>query len=172
MGCSLGLQGDIGATAETIADEVYSAFVTTFVSSPAAIITGWTFEGVSVTRTTGGDPVNWEVLVPIVGTGGGESLTVNTAILVRKNTASGGRKQRGRMFVPPFNTNEGDVTAAGFLDGTYLASQNDGWADFLTSLAADDVFPWLLHTDPADAPTPITSLLVQPQVATQRRRMR
>lgn len=172
MGCSIGLQGDIGETAQSLAENAYAAFQVSFAAAPSALLTGWTWQGTRVTMTVAAQPVVGEKIVPVVGTGGTDGVVCNTGVLVRKNTAAGGRKNRGRMYVPPFNLQENNIAPSGHLIPTYVEAQTDKWADVLAALAVNTVFPWLLHSDPADTPTPITSLTAQGLAVTQRRRMR
>lgn len=106
--------------------------------------------------------------------GGAASTTVspNTAYLVRKLTALGGRAGRGRMYVP--GPNETTINAAGQVEPATLEAQQDNWDAFFDGLALLNVTPVLLHGDgaPLTTPTPITSFSVDGRVATQRRRLR
>lgn len=94
----------------------------------------------------------------------------NTAILVRKQTAAGGRKNRGRMYVP--GTDELKIDFKGQLTAAYVSDLQDAFTDYASALALADLPLVVLHTDPADTPTPITALLVDNFAATQRRRLR
>lgn len=172
MSMSLGFQGDIAWDPADAADKWYTAWTDQFVPDPESFYAGWTFVGTSVTKNVAGDPVVAEHIEPLSGSVALQSLTVNTCVLVKKNTAAGGRKNRGRMFVPPFNLAESDVDAAGNISSVFVGIQQGMWVDTLSAMAVDNYFPWLLHTDPADSPTAITSLTVQGLAATQRRRMR
>ncbi len=98
----------------------------------------------------------------------------NTAILVQKRTSRGGRKGRGRMYLPPASLHEPNVGATGDITGVTLTAHQT-WADEV--LAAMDLASQpmvLLHSEEAGAiaPDPVTSLSVQPKVATQRTRLR
>lgn len=91
------------------------------------------------------------------------------ALLVRKQTALGGRQGRGRFYLPGLW--DGAIDGGGLvLAGTVTAFQG-ACDDFLGKMAADGLDCYLLH-DGALAPTAITSLSVQGVVATQRRRQR
>lgn len=106
--------------------------------------------------------------------GGAASTTVspNTAYLVRKITAQGGRAGRGRMYVP--GPNETTVNAAGQVEPATLTAQQGLWDEFYDEMTSLDVQPVLLHGPeaPLSVPTPITSFQVDSVVATQRRRLR
>lgn len=110
-----------------------------------------------------------------------DSAPPNVAYLIRKNTALGGRRGRGRCYQP-------GITEAGlFSDGviasaTLAAIQSDA-DSFFSGMSVVGYPLYLLHADSVDEngepipgtappPTLITSLTVDPRVATQRRRLR
>lgn len=91
------------------------------------------------------------------------------AYLVRKNTGLGGRRGRGRMYLP--GVNEAAIGSDGVLDSTFLGELQDEVDEFVGSLSLASLPMVVLHDD-ATAPTAVTTLVVQPVVATQRRRLR
>lgn len=100
---------------------------------------------------------------------GGDCDPPNTAILVTKNTALGGRKGRGRMYLPGvFSAN---TSNSGIVDAALVTNIQNDWNDFRNALEAAGQDMVLLHGD-TTAPTIITSLSVQARLATQRRRLR
>lgn len=106
------------------------------------------------------------------GDGDPPALPNNCALLVRKLSALGGRKNRGRSFYPDV---QGAATFSnGDIDPAVLGNFQSAWDDWMTNL--DGVTGLeeavILHSDPLDAPTPITSWVVAGKIATQRRRMR
>lgn len=108
----------------------------------------------------------------IPGTNSGNSCPNNTAFLVRKVTAQGGRRGRGRMYWP--GVPEGDVGPTGVLTSGALNDLGTA-CNLLKSnlealLSVDGLV--LFHETAPFTPTPITDLLHMPRVATQRRRMR
>jgi hypothetical protein len=123
----------------------------------------------------GGDPIVVEYGATTVGSNNDEPLPPNCALLVRKTTAFGGRRNRGRAYIPGLSLKP-STSPAGMIDGaavTALQSDaNDWWA------AAANVGPpevsglVLLHSESPFTPTPITGLDVQDKIATQRRRLR
>jgi hypothetical protein len=102
----------------------------------------------------------------------GDADVANVSILVRKNTALGGRAGSGRWFVPGASQDlfqENSRMTVGD-DLVY-----DGiWEDFRTGLIAADIVPVVLHSvgSPVNTPTPITEFKTDPLAATQRRRLR
>jgi len=108
-----------------------------------------------------------------VGVAGGESdtpLPPNVATLVKKVTDQGGRKNRGRFFLPGMS--ELAILNDGNYDPAILATLNAALGDFYADLVAADLEPVVLHTDILDSPTDINALVAQSKVATQKRRLR
>lgn len=104
------------------------------------------------------------------GAGSGLNVPANTSVLIRKNTALGGRKHNGRLFWPWVS--EGNVTGAGVIAGGVVSTMQTEFEGWLDDLLGADLPMVLLHGDALTAPDTVTSLSVQAQVATQRRRLR
>jgi hypothetical protein len=103
------------------------------------------------------------------------SLPANCSVLVKKVTGVGGRKNRGRNFFP-FVIAEGDVTEVGVVGAARLANlQNaaDIWLDQLDTGGVGGLATpmYILHSG-NEIPTPVSNLVVDPIIATQRRRLR
>ncbi len=92
------------------------------------------------------------------------------SLLVKKVTAGGGRQQRGRMFLPMVAESQTD--AGGVLTGGTRAAFQAAVEAFRLDLVARNVPMVLLHNQPEIIPTPVTGLVVDLKVATQRRRLR
>ncbi len=133
--------------------------------------------------------IEWSVLAPpapqLVGdrpssTAGGNALgnliPQNSAYLIRKNTALGGRRNRGRMYLP--GVAENTTANNGVIDGTRLLELNTAMGNWLGALKAsapvDDMV--LLHStsslSPTPEPTTVSSLIAEGVIPTQRRRLR
>lgn len=112
----------------------------------------------------------YEFASNVAGTVTGQCSPPNVTLLVKKVTGMGGRKGRGRMYLP--GVSEASTDVAGVLDETYRGQVETDLADFKTDLAIINAFPVLLHTLEADSPNNITSFIVETSVATQRRRLR
>lgn len=93
----------------------------------------------------------------------------NVAVLVHKNSTLGGRKGRGRLFIPWY-VDKGSIDEAGGIDGTQRTNINNSLDNMLTALDAADYPMRLLHND-ATVPSAVTSLTVDSRVATQRNRL-
>lgn len=128
----------------------------------------------------GGPPLVYDST--LTGSAGGLTnapLPQNCAHLVRKRTDAAGRRGRGRFYIP--GVPEGEVTPTGVLSTTYVDGMTASAQAFLDELATPvGAYPSLelviLHrsegigTEPA--PTPVTQLICESVIATQRRRLR
>lgn len=131
-----------------------------------------------------GEPITFDVTPATEARGGAtsEPLPQNCSLLIRKLTALGGRRGRGRMFLPGID--EDTVSSAGFVAGSTLTAWQGIFDDFFDALPVDGaaggvgdaVNPVLLHSEvvgeTTPAPTAITGFAVQSVIATQRRRLR
>lgn len=166
---TLGLDLD-GALTPGLASALYDVWTDNLASSTSS---DFTFTDVHVkagpsatgpTDEFSGGTVAGTVLVSMV--------PINTAVLVRKVTALGGRSGRGRMY-PTGQVMVTSVGGAGVLTSSAQSIIDGAWFAFEADIrlvpgVADLV---LLHSSSSD-PTPITNLQPQPKVATQRRRLR
>lgn len=152
------------------------------------INTSYTYLGLKASiRPTGAPtPDQFEVPNITVGTAGAAPPPQNCAMLVRRGTAGFGRKNKGRFYLPFYGESETQVSAAGDLSPAAIAVYQPALDGFLSGVESSlncDIY--LLHgyrvTDPgpppvygppAEAPALITSLTLQPKIATQRRRLR
>jgi hypothetical protein len=99
-----------------------------------------------------------------------ESDSPNVAVLIRKRTPFGGKKGKGRMFLP--GVHEGATNKGGVIDTAYLnlvQAEADQWLD---AHDAGGASVQLLHSAIGLAPFVVTDLEVQQLMATQRRRLR
>lgn len=119
-------------------------------------------------------PVRLEATFSVQGTQGASGAPQNTATLIKKTSAGGGIRNRGRMFVP--GVPEGVVNSIGVFSSAALA-QFQASVDDLFEVGASagtntQQDPVLFHETGPDIPTVLTNLIVDPRVATQRRRLR
>lgn len=167
---TIGLKLNAPATVD-LANQLMGTFRTPFATQLA---TNLKLVGVKLTAGDDGDPLVFQSTNGELGFTGGGSLPQNCAFLLRKLTGLGGRRNRGRMYIPGVNDNLVDelgvVTSAG------LATLQTAASTFLTSTLAlaviDDAV--ILHTPTVETPLPtvITTLVVDGRIATQRRRLR
>lgn len=121
---------------------------------------------------TGNVPIVVNPDVPVVGNRAAiDTLPNNCALIVRKATALGGRKNRGRLFFPsPAEVNVGSEGNANSTERVLYQTAVDNWqADEATAAIFD---PVLLHSDGITTPTTVVGWQVQTKIGTQRRRMR
>lgn len=143
-----------------------------------------TITSVRVSMGTDGseDVVGW-LSTNSPGTSSKTSLPPNCAVLVHKLTTRGGRRGRGRMFLPWCMT-ESDVDEAGLINSSVVTGLQTALGAFRANLSAGSNPMVLLH-DPskpstADPPRPptsmgapnlVTTLVVDKLISTQRRRL-
>jgi hypothetical protein len=103
----------------------------------------------------------------------GTAVPPNVAVLVHKRTQRGGRRGRGRMFLPWTGT-LGGVNEDGTIAPTNYSSYQAAVTVFFNRLTTNAVPMVLLHQPGLSAPglpNLVTSLQVDPVVSTQRRRL-
>lgn len=107
--------------------------------------------------------------------GGNASTTAapNTAYLIHKATALGGRRGRGRAFHP--GVDEASMDNGGVIPAATVTAWNTALASYLTAMETPSGDLVVLHApgnSTMPVPTPITQMTVDAKVATQRRRLR
>lgn len=110
-----------------------------------------------------------------IGADGGQLAPPNCAILVQKRSTLGGRRGRGRCFLPGISSISGSLDSGGnFSTGDaneIAAAMTQLGEDLQTDTTIGPVIPVLLHSD-ATAPSTIVQYTCSPKLATQRRRLR
>lgn len=167
MGVDVGDVTLFQAYTEALADHFEDAF------PPSAMNASYGYNGVVLYRgQDGGPPEVYESIRNVSGsfTGAG-ALPNNCAFLVRKRTASAGRANRGRFYLPPFAVDETTITANGIIPLASLNAIQQRVTDWLLTPAQPYV---VLHDvgSPVVTPTPIIDFVLDPLIATMRRRLR
>ena len=120
---------------------------------------------------TGGDNIRVDGLATTPGLQVSDATQQNTAWLIKKSTLVGGRKGRGRMFVP--GAVDGFVSPSGVLDPSYRDSLQTAVENMVAAiLGLTGINGITLFHEEEVAGSPIIALTVDNRVATQRRRMR
>lgn len=134
---------------------------------------GWRFERLQCDLMTETGVLTHIQSVGISGTAvtAGQIPIVNSAVLITKNTPLGGRKNRGRMYSPIVFPTEADISAAGVIGDSFVATLTTRWENFRARMGTENLGTCLFHSD-GSAPTVITGYVASPLVATQRRRLR
>ena len=93
-------------------------------------------------------------------------------MLVHKVTAVGGRRGRGRAYIPGAPATAIDNT--GVVDSAYMVANQPRLTTFGTACATNDIGLVVLHGGEGTLPVPydVTNLVLDGKVATQRRRLR
>jgi hypothetical protein len=138
----------------------------------ATMSNAFTYLGLTVTEMDATGPIVTEnTTLAGVGATSLEAVPVNCAVLVRKNTASGGRRNRGRLYMPPAWISEGNIGPSGTILSTFVTAVQVRANTTRARLVTSGQAPMVLHSDGA-AGTLITNFSVDGRLATQRRRMR
>jgi hypothetical protein len=123
--------------------------------------------------TASGEPIVGIHAVNLQGAGDNNPAPPNVATLINKQSARGGRRGRGRMFIPWWQ-DEAEIDGSGTITPASVIQRQAFIQKFFDTLAAGGVPMVLLHADGKTAPGPpdrVTSVVVQNRVATQRRRL-
>lgn len=121
--------------------------------------------------TAGGSELQGNHVEHSVGLYTGGILPQNCATLVRKNTGLSGRHNRGRCFIPGA-LNRDNVGGNGAITATELALSQGAANTWKLACDSDSLDMVILHSSGPSAATPVTSLVVDGRIATQRRRLR
>lgn len=141
------------------------------------LYTNWTFVGVTVTIQGPLGGVSGFAPAGVTGTSASpQHMPVNVAVLVHKLTSAGGRRGRGRMYLPPFALGDASVDNNGVVSSALVTAWNTRWAQALSDLALAGATMYLGHSPDsmgaAIEPTLVSALQVDTRVATQRTRLR
>lgn len=101
-----------------------------------------------------------------------ESVPPSLAVMLDLHTNLGGRRNRGRKYVP-WASSDGSVSEQGALEASAISGWNTRAANFITRLETLDASPVILHgtgVTSVPAPTPVTSITCNPVIRTQRNR--
>lgn len=168
---TFGVENTTDADPATIAALVDAAYNTAEVYKSQSTSCGLT--GILVKNGPNATGASAQIAVSRTGSYAQPALPPNVSVLVRKFTAVGGRKGRGRMFFPAFV--EGQVTEGGVIAPAEMTPLQTRFAAFRTGMRTAGIPPFLLHSGTggfADLPNEITGFTVENKVATQRRRLR
>lgn len=123
--------------------------------------------------TDGAEDLVSDVGYSVSGGKSATSLPPNCALLVHKRTARGGRRGRGRLFIP-WAVAETDVDEAGIITAPVVTTAQTASNAFLTALGVNNVPMAVLHSPgqtAEGAPNLVTGLTVDRLISTQRRRL-
>ncbi len=172
MVTTFGVAPDLGFSATLIATHAVTAARAAdgpFLASQ--ILGGYTFQGArAALRTLDGMETGEDFTAPQTGTKSGNPLPSNCSELWTKRTALGGRRNKGRNYIPPVYFSEADVDPRGAITVS-MTTRQAVVTQFVTKMAELDVPLVLFHSD-GGVPTSITGLTVNSLIATQRERMR
>lgn len=134
----------------------------------------FTFEGVEVMQNVDGDLMGGAAYAPVVGTYVATAFPpVNCTYLASKRSAYIGRWARGRMYLPNTGAPESTIDTMGRIESITFASVSSQVITFSNAICGATIAgAFILHSEVGRLPTPVTTIALQNQLATQRRRMR
>jgi len=166
-------------SAQAFADDLQNLAANTFddyIDTNAKLMRTTTLKGNGTTAFT----VGTSTAAPRQGTNPMSSVPPNTALLVQKRTALGGRKGRGRVYLP-WMLNEANVDEIGAVNQAYITPTQAMMDTYYAGYAGQMVIANRLYDLPWSNPARkllavtkgalVTKLVVSPIAATQRRRM-
>lgn len=139
--------------------------------APSNYLTSYTYDQVTTIVNDGGIFYLGAAGGSVAGSHVGAAAAPNVALLFKKVTGIGGRKNQGRFFTPPLHFGEDQIDALGTIDGSNVTAVNSTYIQYHTAMETANLMPVVLHSD-STAPTGIASFTLQTTVATQRRRLR
>lgn len=169
---TFGVSSGEQTAAETHADVVASLQVASGIRTKLANTAAFSRVRVS-TGTDDDEDVVFDGAMNQPGSSIVETTPPNVALLVHKRTARGGRRGRGRLFMPWF-LNEAKVTSSGMVDPAEQVALQTPFNLWLADLASRGIPMVLLHQGgdtPPGPPNLVTSLAIDPMISTQRRRL-
>lgn len=162
--------GDDPTSLNTFAAQVYDATVEHLVP---LLDNNAQFLGVEVDGPT----TRAEQLGTVVGGSNQLSIVVNSALLVKKSNDRRGRRAQGRMFLPMIVPGE-QVEENGIIVGSVVTTRQEALTDWYEDWQTASGVPMVILQNSEGASAPISpppvvqQLIVDPKIATQRRRMR
>lgn len=129
--------------------------------------------------TDGGEDIVGIHPMSLPGTTTKTALPPNCAMLVHKVTTRGGRRGRGRLFLP-WVVSENNCDEGGIIDSSVLTSSQTALGVWRAGLATaqcpmvilhDPSPPGTVHPTTPGAPNLVTSLVADRLISTQRRRL-
>jgi len=114
------------------------------------------------------DPVT-ERAVDFPGLGGGNMTPINNCFILKKTTAAGGRRNRGRNYLP--GVGEGAVGDDGVVDTDVANGISSNFGDVRADMTTAGCELALLHNSAPFNPTAVVTALCEAVIGTQRRRL-
>lgn len=152
------------------ANQIQSAYISAFA---AGIDSNVTIRSSKLTiGQDAADPIVAVATTSGPGTAVRESTAPALAVMLELNTNLGGRRNRGRKYLP-WAANDTSVSEQGILEASSVTGWNSRAAAFISGLDSYDVSLVILHgtgSTTVPAPTPVTSITTNPVIRTQRNR--
>lgn len=173
MSVTYGIHGNSpGNTADTVATEIDALWIIAGLSDPASFHVNWQYIGFTVTEYTAEGTIVAERPSAVSGTKAGTTLPPNCAMLFHKRTLSGGRRNRGRCFLPAAYLGEALVDNNGIIDNQTRLDRQTAWEAYRVAIFENDLIMVVHHESAPFIGTPVAAIVFDSKIATQRRRLR
>jgi hypothetical protein len=172
MGFSLGMTSVTVGTPLALAEIARQTFKDLVWGFGDAVSNAYTFREVQVATESEGGPVIATAFDGDVGNITAFNPPANCCILLTKITALGGRRNRGRTYIPAGWLFENEVDASGRIQPAAAGAMETRMNNWLAALTLEDVQPVLFHSSAPTTPTPIIGYAASTLIGTQRRRIR
>jgi hypothetical protein len=165
-----GIKNDTGLTdPAVIAETLFTTYQSHAFTHIASTVS---FEDVRLVLNVGGTLSEGQSShAPVAGGGSADPISPQVAVLVQKFTGMLGKHFRGRSYIAGVDSAAFDSTFS-FLSSTAFTAFQTAFAGWYSQTVTDGTLLALLHRNPTVLPTLVTSLGVEQQVVTQRRRNR
>jgi len=169
-----GFVDDPAETPNTIAQSRNAEWLAQFV--PASLASTWALKETNVTIHRAGGQFVGSYAVLSQGAAGFNAMSMAVSAILRKFTAVGGRRGRGRCYLPAGYLGELSVDPAGVIDPALVTATANRWSAIIAAMTGSSEDMVLLHAaiPPAvgGAPTVVLAGTCENMAATQRRRQR
>lgn len=164
-----------GGVTPSALDDGFNDAVETLVESQLSSNVGLTSIRLVFGTATPSEPIVRDVPANIFGTAP-SGIPLNSAYVVQKRTVQGGRRNRGRCYLP--GVVDASVDESGLLSVLAQADLQSAVDDWITQTeaawvaeGATEVYPCILHADGVGAPPVVEQFSVSQRIGTQRRRL-
>lgn len=172
MGFSLGCSSITVGTPSAILDVMRDAFDATIWAAGAAVGNQWTWVQTDITMMGESGPVLASAPENQAGDLTAFNIPAQCCALITKQTALGGRRNRGRTYLPAGWLFENEVGADARITGSAAGALQTRFNNFRANVNLEDVQLYLFHSTSPLSPTEIIGFSASTLLGTQRRRIR
>lgn len=168
---TLGYEPGGSTDAEEHADELHAALLASGLITNTNMCAGWSYQGTVTYYQSATGVFQGGAGSVVIGTASSAPMPANCCFLVNKLTARGGRKGKGRMYLPACYGGEHLVEPTGVVSSALVTSTQTKLTAWYNAIVAGAANPVLFHSD-GSTPDTILSFSLATTIGTQRRRIR